>query len=126
MTLSALLRKADTHLAPHRFAEGPSGLLCKAKASVVANIARSQWPPRLQTRGAAVCVWRQSYKVFRILSGRGLYKTTGLPVMGNPVVLLLLQVLSERIDNAVLSHPARRQFHRRFSRLFAAGIVEVQ
>ena len=44
-TLSALLREADTHLAPHRFAEGPSGLLCKAKASVVANIARSQWPP---------------------------------------------------------------------------------
>ena len=68
-TLSALLREADIHLAPHRSAEGPSGLLCKAKASVVANIARSQWPPWLQTRGAAVCVWRQSYKIFRVYSG---------------------------------------------------------
>ena len=43
-TLSALLRKADTHLAPHRFAEGPSGLLCKAKASVVARfVPASGW-----------------------------------------------------------------------------------
>lgn len=45
--------------------------------------------------------------------------------MGSPVVLLLLQVLSEHIDNAVLSHPARLQLCRSFSRLFAAGIAEV-